>query len=657
MSATYRKTRPQTSVVWNHFTKMSDGRAECTKCKATYAKSSSNSTLRFHLEGTHGIKFGKESSQPSSSLVIQQPNQQQQQGTLVNMFSIAKRRRLTKTEDKAIDDALVQLIFEDMRPFAIVDGSGFKNFCSKMNPDYDLKSRNTYRSKAVSAHALAVTKLKSILARASDLSITTDLWTSNKQEAYISITAHWLDDELKMQHAILATPEMPEAHTGVNIASRIKQVLRDFNIENKVIAYVADNGSNVVKALNELDAPGLGCFAHTLQLSVKLGLKVRRVSDMRTSAKHLVRRFKKSSKAATALRERQTGEGVTAYRLIMEVETRWNSTCCMFTRLLRLEWSVRSVLSDSTVISRQDAAHLEMKQEHWDLMRELLPLLEPLKEMTDILQGQGYPTISLVYPALHIIKQELERNVTTTSDENKNAISAFKTAILEKLCTSYYATGHETSLPMLASALDPRFKHMHFVGNGDVRQNIYREVKAKILGWTMARQPQHNTSDVVGTSTSTVECVDVDMPSTSLGTPSSAATSASATRKKVYDLFSGLTKARTTGSCSNSNNNSNNANTYEKLKAEVGNQFECFLDEPIVGDFNEDPLGWWRNKLHRYPALEIGVRTLFCIPATSAPVERVFSSAGNIVDTKRASLLPQNVDMLLFMYTNKHLWK
>ena len=158
-----------------------------------------------------------------------------------------------------------------------------------INPDYVLKSRNSYRAKAVSAYTAALDTLKSILAGAGDISITTDLWTSNKQESYISITAHWLDDKLNMQHAILATPEMPESHTGVNIAERINQCLREFGIENSVVAYVADNGSNVVAALDDMATPRLGCFAHTLQLGIKCGLRVQRVGALRGAAKHLVK--------------------------------------------------------------------------------------------------------------------------------------------------------------------------------------------------------------------------------------------------------------------------------------------------------------------------------------------------------------------------------
>jgi hypothetical protein len=41
------------------------------------------------------------------------------------------------------------------------------------------------------------------------------------------------------------------------------------------------------------------------------------------------------------------------------------------------------------------------------------------------------------------------------------------------------------------------------------------------------------------------------------------------------------------------------------------------------------------------------------IPATSAPSERVFSVAGNIVNKKRVRLKPDTVDLLIFLRGNK----
>ena len=79
------------------------------------------------------------------------------------------------------------------------------------------------------------------------------------------------------------------------------------------MATAADNGSNVVNALQRLVAPRLGCFAHTLQLGIKAGLKEPKVTIVRVASKHLVKRFKKSNKAATHLRQMQTQEGLRAY--------------------------------------------------------------------------------------------------------------------------------------------------------------------------------------------------------------------------------------------------------------------------------------------------------------------------------------------------------
>ena len=40
------------------------------------------------------------------------------------------------------------------------------------------------------------------------------------------------------------------------------------------------------------------------------------------------------------------------------------------------------------------------------------------------------------------------------------------------------------------------------------------------------------------------------------------------------------------------------------------------------------------------------------VPATSVPSEREFSRAGHIVNEQRACLLPQNVNMLVFLVEN-----
>ena len=85
----------------------------------------------------------------------------------------------------------------------------------------------------------------------------------------------------------------------------------------------------------------------------------------------------------------------------------------------------------------------------------------------------------------------------------------------------------------------------------------------------------------------------------------------------------------------------------QKACAEVAR----YSDEPST---QEDPLTWWKSNAFRYPLLINVVKKYLPIPATLVPSERAFSSAGHIVNAKRASLLPNSVNMLVFLAENLH---
>jgi hypothetical protein len=67
------------------------------------------------------------------------------------------------------------------------------------------------------------------------------------------------------------------------------------------------------------------------------------------------------------------------------------------------------------------------------------------------------------------------------------------------------------------------------------------------------------------------------------------------------------------------------------------------------------PLKWWSLNHSKYPSVWKLAERILAIQATSAPAERVFSSAANIVNKKRVNLKPQNVDLLVFLRGNKEL--
>ena len=87
----------------------------------------------------------------------------------------------------------------------------------------------------------------------------------------------------------------------------------------------------------------------------------------------------------------------------------------------------------------------------------------------------------------------------------------------------------------------------------------------------------------------------------------------------------------------------------DRIQIEMNN----YLQEPVL-PLAASPLLWWKSNCHKYPLIAKAARVILCVPATSVPSERVFSTAGDIVSAQRASLSPENVDALIFLKKNMY---
>jgi len=84
-------------------------------------------------------------------------------------------------------------------------------------------------------------------------------------------------------------------------------------------------------------------------------------------------------------------------------------------------------------------------------------------------------------------------------------------------------------------------------------------------------------------------------------------------------------------------------------------EMEKYLDLPRLANPKVDVLGWWKAQKCTFPLLAECARKYHCIPASSAPSERLFSKSGLLITHNRNSLNPKNVQMLL--YLQEHLEK
>lgn len=79
-----------------------------------------------------------------------------------------------------------------------------------------------------------------------------------------------------------------------------------------------------------------------------------------------------------------------------------------------------------------------------------------------------------------------------------------------------------------------------------------------------------------------------------------------------------------------------------------------FAEKAVPRDTH--PLDWWKQNESQYPLLARVAASLLCIPATSTPSERLFSTAGLTITKLGSCLKPENVDALIFLNKNMQLF-
>lgn len=84
--------------------------------------------------------------------------------------------------------------------------------------------------------------------------------------------------------------------------------------------------------------------------------------------------------------------------------------------------------------------------------------------------------------------------------------------------------------------------------------------------------------------------------------------------------------------------------------AQKADELDKYLKMPIDDKFKvANPLVFWQNHQDKLPYLAKLARRIYSIPATSAGVERQFSSAGFLINERRSSLNPETIEDVLFV--------
>ena len=378
------------------------------------------------------------------------------------------KKAMSPTRYEDINQSLALMCALDLRPISLVASRGFLAFVQKLNPDYKVPCRKTVTKHLLHLHDVGKKELISLMDGSPSVSFTTDLWTSAATRAYITVTGHYITSEWSMKCSILATRALDERHTGENIAEALLNIAEEFKI-HKLQSIVTDNASNMVAAAEHGSMARWPCFSHTLQLAVTEGLKGAAIKDALAFARKLVGHFSHSSMATEALKQKQTEICVKKpLTAVQDVCTRWNSQYFMAKRLIELRLAIFAVLWDEDVTKPSVRSSLDLKDNTWKILEDLIPTLEPLATATELLTKEDEVTISQIYVVLEWLLGTLE-----TSDDDSTAIKKLKKDISSALKSRFGVDENGipkqenlTNLAMTAMALDPRHKSLKFLSEG-----------------------------------------------------------------------------------------------------------------------------------------------------------------------------------------------
>lgn len=138
-------------------------------------------------------------------------------------------------------------------------------------------------------------------------SITTDIWSSRKGEAYISATLHVLDPKFtSLTYSLGAVPFDDPSHTGDNIAKVLLSILeRTLQLKDFTPVITSDSAANMIKGISLM--PGcfwIPCALHCLHNSVRAGMDaIESEFEVFDNVKNFVRMIATSPKQAGIFRK------------------------------------------------------------------------------------------------------------------------------------------------------------------------------------------------------------------------------------------------------------------------------------------------------------------------------------------------------------------
>lgn len=433
-----------------------------------------------------------------------------------------------------------------------------------------------------------------------------------------------------------------------------------------VFKMVSDNGANMKAAWNDGNR-WVPCVDHTLELCTLPVTWVQKrmdgtsaipagsVAEAYSHGRGIVGYLHTSVNAADDFHRCQLAAGLEKTKIDLDVKTRWRTAHSMGGQLV---YNKPAILEMDKKPNYKDPGETWGKNKismlMWDYLEEGTAILDDAAWASQFLEGDNYPTASLVVPmvyalmatsSLHHDVKFANRIEDEYNDEALNPSKVSHTCLSDKIQTAreglhkQFITRFDTDVPrdvkqfwFIAAMLDPRFKKLRF--KNDSMLTDFARTRA--LKW-FTDEFKRNYDKKNATYWEQPAAAGAPAGQTA-GSSSSAGQRHLKRRKTSAAAFFAA-----------SSSDDEDAGSASLIKDELSEYLEL---PQIKYKTEEDALRWWRENEKTFPNLAVMARQYLGCPASSASVERLFSQVGIAFSAKRKRSEASTLESIMFARAN-----
>lgn len=259
---------------------------------------SSTTNMWVHLKNHHARQYTELESQKQDTNKKCKAPRKANQPTVKECLNRKQGYESDSRHWKLITENLTVMVAKLMLPFSIVEEPEFIEFVHSLDERYHPPSRKYLSNTAIPQKFNEIKeKVRKDVKEAKYVSVTSDAWSSATMESYLSLTCHFITPTWKLRSYCLRTIYMDTEHTGENIATMIREILKEYDLYmDNVVSITTDSGTNMIKACDTLKITRIPCYGHIQHNAVNNSTRQESVVAMVKSAKAIVSTFSHSGK-------------------------------------------------------------------------------------------------------------------------------------------------------------------------------------------------------------------------------------------------------------------------------------------------------------------------------------------------------------------------